>query len=210
MQFHYTCDKQVLWESAGAFFPRDNSLARFTRQVAHFTRSWSSDKMLAFQPRGFMFEPVGMCLFFYKYSEAEGSHIFRHYETFRLCETFFEIFLMSPKSPPFIFFQYFATERMLKIPKGPFFQNFRHYETVQNSRFLFFFENFKRLHSHFFQKLSMSTKGPPFSLLDILQQNDVKKSQRVPFFQIFWHNETAIKASHFLSKKDSKESPSIF
>ena len=21
----YTCDKQVLWESAGAFFPRDNS-----------------------------------------------------------------------------------------------------------------------------------------------------------------------------------------
>ena len=22
--FHYTCDKQVLWESAGAFFPRDN------------------------------------------------------------------------------------------------------------------------------------------------------------------------------------------
>ena len=57
----------------GCFFPRDNS--HFTRQVAHFTRSWSSGKMLAFQPIGFVFEPVAMCLFFYKYSEAaEGSH----------------------------------------------------------------------------------------------------------------------------------------
>ena len=55
-----TCDKQVLWESAGAFFPRDNSHS--TRQVAHFTRS--SGKMLAFQPRGFVFEAVGMRLFF--------------------------------------------------------------------------------------------------------------------------------------------------
>ena len=50
---------KVLWESAGAFFPRDNS--HFTRQVARFTRSWSSGKMLAFQPRGFVFERVGMC-----------------------------------------------------------------------------------------------------------------------------------------------------
>ena len=35
-------------------------LSDFTRQLARFTRSWSSGKMLAFQPRGFMFEPVGM------------------------------------------------------------------------------------------------------------------------------------------------------
>ena len=65
---YYTCDKQVLWELCDMgtlviskcygkvrvlFFPRDNS--DFTRQVAHFTRSWSSGKMLAFQPRGFVF-----------------------------------------------------------------------------------------------------------------------------------------------------------
>ena len=62
----YTCDKQVLWESAHSF----------TRQVAQFTRSLSSGKVLAFQPRGFVFEPVRMRLFFYKYSEAEGSHFF--------------------------------------------------------------------------------------------------------------------------------------
>ena len=51
-RLNYTCDKQVLWESAGAFFS--------ARQLARFTRSWSSGKMLAFQPRGFVFEPVGM------------------------------------------------------------------------------------------------------------------------------------------------------
>ena len=70
--------------------------------------------------------------------------------------------------------------------KGPFFPNFRHYETDQNSRFCFFFENFKRIPSQFFskifkdlllifcfffQKFSKSTKGPPF-LFDILQQNE--------------------------------------
>ena len=95
----YTCDKQVFWESAGAFFPRDNSL--ISRSKSHISRV--RGKMLAFQPRGFVFEPVGMRLFFNKYSEAEASHFFRHYETFRLCGTFFEIFSMSPKRPPFNF-----------------------------------------------------------------------------------------------------------
>ena len=54
----YTCDKPVLGKVRVLFFPRDNS--DFTRQLARFTRSWSSGKMLAFQPRGFVFEPVGM------------------------------------------------------------------------------------------------------------------------------------------------------
>ena len=44
---------------AGAFFSA-RQLSDFTRQLARFTRSWSSGKMLAFQPRGFVFEPVGM------------------------------------------------------------------------------------------------------------------------------------------------------
>ena len=57
--YFYTCDKQVLWESAVAFFSA-RQLSDFTRQLARFTRSWSSAKMLAFQPRGFVFEPVGM------------------------------------------------------------------------------------------------------------------------------------------------------
>ena len=91
----------MLWENAGAFFSA-RQLSDFTRQLARFTRSWSSGKMLVFQPRGFVFEPVGMRYFFYKYSEAEGSDFFRHYETFRLCETFFrlcEIFFEIFKCP---------------------------------------------------------------------------------------------------------------
>ena len=38
------------------FFPRDNSL--ISRGNSHLSRV--SGKMLAFQPRGFVFEPVGM------------------------------------------------------------------------------------------------------------------------------------------------------
>ena len=79
-------------------------LSHFTRQVTDFTRSWSGGKMLAFQPRGFVFEPVGMRLFFDKYSEAVGSHFFRHYETFRLCETFFRNFFNVPKESSFQLF----------------------------------------------------------------------------------------------------------
>ena len=98
----YICDKQLMGK-CGCFFSA-RQLSHFTRQVAHFTRSWSSGKMLAFQPRGFVFEPVGMRVFFYKYSEAESSHFFRHYETFRLCGTFCRNFLNVPKESSFQFF----------------------------------------------------------------------------------------------------------
>ena len=70
------------------FFPETT---HFTRQVAHFTRSWSSGKMLAFQPKGFVFEPVGMGLFFHKYSEAEGSHFFGTMRLFGFVRLFFDI-----------------------------------------------------------------------------------------------------------------------
>ena len=118
------------YEKVRVFFSA-RQLSHFTRQVAHFTRSSSSGKMLAFQPRGFVFEPVGMRLFFYKYSEAESSHFFRHYETFRLCETFFEI------QKVLLSFLMFCNRTNVKNLKGSLFQIFRHYETVQNSHFLF-------------------------------------------------------------------------
>ena len=62
---------------------------------------------------------------------------------------------------------------MLKIPKGAFSQNFRHYETVQNSHFLFF--------EIFFIKES---KESPFNFLKFCNRMDVKKSQRVPSFTV--------------------------
>ena len=53
----------------------------------------------------------------------------------------------------------------------------------------------------------MSTKGPPFSLFDILQ-----KILTGPFFQIFRHYEIAIKISHFCVFRNFfiKESPFNF
>ena len=57
--FLYTCDKQVLLESVGAFSARQ--LSRFSPQLVQFRRSLFSGKMLTFEPRGFLFEPVRIC-----------------------------------------------------------------------------------------------------------------------------------------------------
>ena len=66
----------------GCFFPRDKS--RFSRQVAQFRRSWSSGKILVFQPRGFEFEPVRMRYFFTRRCcfQAVYFDFFRHSATF--------------------------------------------------------------------------------------------------------------------------------
>ena len=70
------------------FFPRDNSL--ISRGNSHVSR------VRGLVVRCLLFNPEVSCSnkffkFFYKYSEAEGSDFFRHYETFRLCETFFRL-----------------------------------------------------------------------------------------------------------------------
>ena len=118
----------------------------FTRQVAHFTRSWSSGKMLAFQPRGFVFEPVGMRLFFYKYSEAEGSHFFWVLWDFSALWDFFRIFLNVPKESSFQFFLIFCKWSNVKNPKGSRFSEF---SELWDFKILFFFENFLSKESTF-------------------------------------------------------------
>ena len=128
--------------------------------------------MLAFQPRGFVFEPVGMRLFFYKYSEAEGSHFFGTMRLFGFVRLFFEIFEMSPKNECI----FCSRTNVKKIPKGPFFQNFWHYETVQNSHFLFFF-----------RKLFKDSKESPFNFLKFCNRMDVKKISKGHLFHSFRH-----------------------
>ena len=49
----YTCDKQVLWESSGAFFPRDNSLVS--------SRKSHSSGVLGLVVRCLLFNPEGSC-----------------------------------------------------------------------------------------------------------------------------------------------------
>ena len=97
------------------FFPRDNSL--ISRVNSHISR------VRGLVVRCLLFNPEISCSnqwvcanFFYKYSEAEGSDFFRHYETFRLCETFFRNFSKVPRESSFQFFRYFAREPMLKNP----------------------------------------------------------------------------------------------
>ena len=78
----------------------------FSRGKSHISRVRGLVvRCLLFNPEVSCSNPWVCAYFFNKNSEAEGSHFFRHYETFRLCETFFsKFFSMSPKSPPFIFF----------------------------------------------------------------------------------------------------------
>ena len=59
---------------------------------------------------------------------------------------------------------------MLKIPKGPFFQIFRYYETIKSSIFLFF-ENF-----------SKTPMGSASIFLKFCNRIVVKKSQMAPFY----------------------------
>ena len=139
----------MLWESAGSFFPRDNS--HFTRQVARFTRSWSSGKMLAFQPRGFV-RTRGYALNFLQVFWSRRFSLFSALWDFSK-------FFKCPQRVLLSIFWYFATERMLKNPKGSPFQNFRHYETVQNCHF-FVFKNFLMTpFSFFFPKIFNVYKG---------------------------------------------------
>ena len=56
----YTCDKQMLWEGAGAFFRATTLVSARKSGISQFRRSWSGGKMLAFQPKGFVIEPVRM------------------------------------------------------------------------------------------------------------------------------------------------------
>ena len=121
----------------------------FTRQVAHFTRSWSSGKMLAFQSRGFVFEPVGMRLFFFKVFRSRRFSLFSALRLFGF-KTFFSKFLMSPVL--LSIFLIFCNKTNVKNPKGSFFQNFRHYETAVKI-------------SHFFSKIFNVDKESPFNFL---------------------------------------------
>ena len=177
------------------FFPRDNSL--ISRGNSHVSRVRGLVvRCLLFNPEVSCSNPWVCANFFYKYSEAESSHIFWHYETFRLCETFFRNFLNVTKESSFQFFLIFCNRtNVKKSQKVPFFQNFRHYETVQNPHFLFF-KSFQCLH-----------RG-----LIFCNRTNAKKIPKGPFLQIFRHYETAIKISIFFEifLKTPKSPPSIF
>ena len=78
---------------------------------------------------------------------------------------------MSTKGPRFSLFDILQQNECLKIPKGPFFRFFWHYETV--IKILFF---------SFFRKFFKDSKESPFNFLKFCNRMDIKKSQRAPFY----------------------------
>ena len=100
----YICDKQVLWESAGAFFPRDNS---FQPASSH------SSGVLGLVVRYLLFNPDVPCWnrcvcanFFTRIPKGLPIQFFRHYETspFFGFETIFSKIFYRPRSFPPSFF----------------------------------------------------------------------------------------------------------
>ena len=131
-------------------------LSRFSPQLAQFRRSWSSIKMLAFQPRGFVFEPVRM--HFNKHSET-GFHFFQHYETpllFSFVRLFFRNFSMSLKGPSLKFLIFWNRTNVKKFQKDP---SFKFLGTMRLLKILSFFRNFCKV-----SKI-------PLQFFEILQQN---------------------------------------
>ena len=85
---------------------------------------------------------------------------------FRLCGFFRNFFSCHQRFLP-SFVWYFATERMLKNPKGFLLQIFRHYETVENFHFCVFLKFF------------MSR----FIFLKFCNRMDVEKISKCPLLQ---------------------------
>ena len=112
------------------FFPRDNSL--ISRGNSHVSRVRGLVvRCLLFNPEVSCSNPWVCANFLQVFRGRRFWLFFRHYETFRLCETFFRLcetffrnFLNVPKESSFQFFWYFARERMLKNPKGSLFSEF--------------------------------------------------------------------------------------
>ena len=92
---------------------------------------------------------------------------------FGFVRLFFRNFLNVPKSLPFNFLIFCKRTNVKKSQRVPFFQNFRHYETVQNSKF------FSKIFSDsliFFKNFLMSPKRPPFNFLIPCNRTNVIKS----------------------------------
>ena len=154
MNNNYTCDKQVLRESAGAFFPGDNYLVSARKSQNSAVRGLVV-RCLLFNPECSCSNPCVCANFFYSCFEA-GFHFFRNYETppFGFVRLFFENFLMSPKAPPFSFL-IFCNRTNKKFQRVPF----RFFGTVRLLKILIFSKIF-----HF-------SKGPPSIFFGVLQKN---------------------------------------
>ena len=166
---NYTCDKQVLWESAGAFFPRDNSLVSVRKSHSSGVRGLVV-RCLVFNPEGSCSNPWVCANFFTSIPKQKVLTFSALWDSslFSALWFFFENFLMSSKGPPFNSFRYFSTERMLRNPKG----SFSDFSALWDLKIFIF---------HFFRKFFKDSKGSSSFFLKFCNRMLVKKSQRAPF-----------------------------
>ena len=112
-----------------------------------------------------------------------------------LCDFFFEFFLPS-KDPPSSF-DILQQTKVPKSPKGLLFYVFRHYETVQNSHFSFFFRKLKKTLKKK-SKFYCLRRVPPSICLIFCNKLDFQKARRVTPF-------TGLKPLRFLSLRYSAD-----
>ena len=175
---YYTCDKQVLWESAGAFFFRATTL--ISRGNSHVSRVRGLVvRCLPFNPEVSCSNPWVCANFFTSIPKQKVLTFFGTMRLFgfvrlfsALLDFFFEIFLMSPKSPPFNFLIFCKRTNGKKSQRVLFFRIFG---TMRLFKILIFFQKFFR-HPYFFQKFLMSPKRPPFNFLISCNRTNVIKS----------------------------------
>ena len=108
-QYYYTCDKQVLWQSAGAFFPRDNSL--ISRGNSHVSRVRGLVvRCLLFNPEVSCSNPWVCANFFTSIPKQKVLTFFGTMRLFGFVRLFFGFvrlfrnFLNVPKESSFHFF----------------------------------------------------------------------------------------------------------
>ena len=109
LQDDYTCDKQVLWESAGAFFPRDNSLISRGNSDVSRVRGLVV-RCLLFNPEVSCSNPWVCAVFFTSIPKQKVLAFFGTMRLFGFVRLFFGFvrlfrnFLNVPKESSFQFF----------------------------------------------------------------------------------------------------------
>ena len=157
------------------FFPRDNSL--ISRGNSHVSRVRGLVvRCLLFNPEVSCSNPWVCANFLTSIPKHKFLTFFGTMRLFGFVRLFFRNFSNVPKESSFQFLIFCNRKNVKKSQRVPLF--FRIFGTVRLFKiliFVFFFESFFETpfsFCFFFQKFLMPTKGPPFFLFDILQQNE--------------------------------------
>ena len=116
-------------------------------------------RCLLFNPEVSFSNPWVCANFFISIPKQKGFTFFGTMRLFGFVRLFSKLFKCPQRVLLSIFLIFGNRTNVKKSQRVPLFQNFRHYETVQNSHFCFFFENF------------LKTPKSPLLFFQILQQN---------------------------------------